>query len=563
MSDVAVDTSEAVELAPRVWWVGSMLPHDRFQCHVYLVEQGDQSVLIDPGSALITDEVIRKVDSIVGLANVRWLVCSHADPDIIGALPALVAKGLHPEAAIVTYWRDAALIVHSGTQLPFWLIEDHDWRLALEDRTLQFIFTPYLHFAGAFCTFDETSGTLFSSDLFGGFTDDHSLFASSMAYFEAIRAFHEHYMPSREILAHAMQELRNLPMKQIAPQHGQVVPLNLIAPIMEKLERLECGIYLLARNDPGLAFLLDANRTIHDVVDTLVREQQFSAVAEHLAELSAQLLDTEYLELWAGAGSILLHFDQSDGYAGYLDDPPDDVQRILAGVVVEPGRRLLLPIISLASDRVNGVVVLGFSEPALLDQPTLAVVSQIIGLVEVGLEREVLTRSTDLERAAWHAQAIHDPLTGLFNRVSLTDAFSQLLAYDDRKGSPQMAALMIDIDHFKMVNDTFGHPVGDQVLQNVATSITASIRPTDLAFRYGGEEFLVLLDDVVTATAVMAAERIRERVARSLEYLPRVTASVGVALRRHGEGHADLTQRADEALYAAKDGGRDRVSVAE
>ena len=233
---LVLDTDEAIELAPRVWWVGMMLPDDRFQCHVYLIEQGDQSVLIDPGSALVASEMIRKVESIVPLTSIRWLVCSHADPDIIGALPALEARGLSPDAAIVTYWRDEALIVHSGTPRPFWRIEEHDWRLDLEDRTLRFVFTPYLHFAGAFATYDETSGTLFSSDLFGGFTEDPSLFATSIEYFDAIRAFHEHYMPSREILAHSLQMIRELPMLRIAPQHGQVIPGELIEPIMEKLE---------------------------------------------------------------------------------------------------------------------------------------------------------------------------------------------------------------------------------------------------------------------------------------------------------------------------------------
>lgn len=203
MGVVGLDTSRAIELAPRIWWVGALLPGDQFQCHVYLVEQGDQSVLIDPGSALTAADVVRKVDDVVGVRNVRWLVCSHTDPDIIAAMPMLVAHGLHPEAAIVTHWRDRALIRHFGVDLPYWLVEEHDWRIQLEDRALRFLFTPYAHFAGAFCTFDETSGTLFSSDLFGGFADDHTLFATSMDYFEQMRAFHEHYMPSGEILAHA------------------------------------------------------------------------------------------------------------------------------------------------------------------------------------------------------------------------------------------------------------------------------------------------------------------------------------------------------------------------
>ena len=527
-----------------------------------MIEQGDQSVLIDPGSALIADEVIRKVDSVIGLANVRWLVFSHADPDIIGALPALLARGLHPEATIVTHSRDEALIVHSGTPPGYWRIEDHDWRLALEDRTLRFVFTPYVHFAGAFCTFDEVSGTLFSSDLFGGFSEDQALFATSIDYFDAIRAFHEHYMPSREILIHAIDQLRELAIRRIAPQHGQVIPDHLIVPIMDRLEKLECGIYLLARHDPGLAFLLAANRTIRDVVDTLVREQQFSVVAAHLAELSSQLLGTAYLELWAETEGEFLQFEQADGFAGHIADPPGDVQAVLHGDNPPNNSRLILALTSPITNQVEGAAVLSFRERPILDGPTLAIVWQITSLVEVGLEREVLRRSVDLERTAWHERAIHDTLTGLYNRVSLADAFRRLTAFDDRNATPQLAALMIDIDYFKKVNDTFGHPTGDRLLQYVAHSITTSVRPSDLTFRFGGEEFLVLLSNVDETIAQAAAERIRASVASPAEERPTVTVSVGVAMRHPGEQNDALVMRADRALYLAKSKGRDRVETA-
>jgi diguanylate cyclase (GGDEF)-like protein len=137
-----------------------------------------------------------------------------------------------------------------------------------------------------------------------------------------------------------------------------------------------------------------------------------------------------------------------------------------------------------------------------------------------------------------------------------------LTAFDDRNASPQLAVLMIDIDHFKRVNDAHGHPTGDRVLQTVAHSITTSVRPSDLTFRFGGEEFLVLLSNVDDATAVAAAERIRANVASSTEAGPGVTMSVGVALRRSGEQQDALIARADRALYQAKSSGRDRVEVA-
>jgi len=557
--ETVVDTSEAIQLAPRIWWVGSMIPDDRFQCHAYLIEQGDQSVLIDPGSALIADEIIRKIESITPLSNVRWLVCSHADPDIIGALPALVARGLHPEAHIATFWRDEALIIHSGTPLPFWRIEDHDWRLPLEDRTLKFILTPYLHFAGAFCTYDATSETLFSSDLFGGFTLDPSLFASSIDYFDAIRAFHEHYMPSREILTHALEKLRRLPMKRIAPQHGQVIPEHLIAPIMDNLEALECGIYMMARNDPGLRFLLNANHVVQGVVDMLIRSTRFSEVVEHLSTMSSEILHTDYLELWATRDDLVIQFDHTDGFRGHPATQPPDVQRVLNGAAASGDSRFLMPITSPSSGEVTGAVVLGFAKATTLDTPTIAVLSQLGSLVEVGLEREMITRSAQSERAAWHSRAMHDSLTGLLNRTSLVDTFRELFGIDESGAQPPMAALMIDIDNFKMVNDNHGHVIGDQVLQHVARSIATSIRPSDLAFRYGGEEFLLLLTDIDLHAAITAAERIRSRTSLTPEGLPPVTLSVGVALRREDEDPSTLIARSDGALYTAKRRGRNQI----
>lgn len=556
-----VDTSRAVQIAPRVWWVSSLLANDDFQCHTYLIEQGDQSVVIDPGSALIDGAIITKIDEVVGLANVRWLVCSHADPDILGALPKMIATGLHPDARVVTHWRDEALMVHSGQSLPYWRIEEHDWELELQDRTLHFIFTPYLHFAGAFGTFDPLSGTLFSSDLFGGFTHDQSLYATSVAYFDAMRAFHEHYMPNREILDHVIQELRQLPIHQIAPQHGQIIPEHLIAPIMDLLEKLECGIYLLAREDPGLAFLLAANETLHRVMDTLVTAQHFSIVATYLAGLAKLSLGADYLEFWWVFDGVTLRFEQSDEFSGHEAVMPPDITAALATRSSSPATTVVFALRSADSPEATGAMVMGFREPHEFDEATAGILAQIVSLVEVGLERESLFRSMEMQRTAWQARAVHDPLTGLLNRASLDETQRRLVALDDLNDAPRLAALMVDIDFFKRVNDTCGHPVGDHVLQRVATAITASTRSNDTAFRYGGEEFLVFLTPVELTAALAAAERIRANVAASTGHGPQVRVSIGVALRTAHESADALVARADHALYQAKARGRDQLCV--
>jgi diguanylate cyclase (GGDEF)-like protein len=178
------------------------------------------------------------------------------------------------------------------------------------------------------------------------------------------------------------------------------------------------------------------------------------------------------------------------------------------------------------------------------------------------MERELLQRQADLDRKALYQQATHDPLTGLYNRAYLEDFAHRMCATDDRDDDHRLAVLMVDIDHFKRVNDEHGHPVGDDVLRHVARAIERTIRAGDVAVRFGGEEFVVVLASVDEQIARSTADRIRVAIGRPETSQPRVTASVGVAMRRRGDGCHDLVGRADAALYTAKRLGRDRVCVA-
>ena len=157
--------------------------------------------------------------------------------------------------------------------------------------------------------------------------------------------------------------------------------------------------------------------------------------------------------------------------------------------------------------------------------------------------------------------ATTDPLTGVANRKRVLDEVTLELA-DSRRAAERIVVLMIDLDHFKMVNDTYGHLVGDDVLRHVATRIQTSIRTIDTVGRYGGEEFLVLLTDTNQASAMEIAERIRRKVGDSHIAVSGldigVTLSVGLAEARDGDTPATLIARADHALYDAKTRGRNQ-----
>jgi diguanylate cyclase (GGDEF)-like protein len=153
------------------------------------------------------------------------------------------------------------------------------------------------------------------------------------------------------------------------------------------------------------------------------------------------------------------------------------------------------------------------------------------------------------------AMAQRDALTGLLNRRRLDGDLAARL-----HSSGAVAFLMIDVDHFKAFNDTFGHQRGDELLQTVARAISSAVREGDVVYRYGGEEFCVLLPDADAALAGVVAERVRATVRSATAHGVRpVTVSVGVAADERGGVATALVERADAALYAAKQTGRDRV----
>lgn len=161
--------------------------------------------------------------------------------------------------------------------------------------------------------------------------------------------------------------------------------------------------------------------------------------------------------------------------------------------------------------------------------------------------------------------ASRDPLTGISNRRALDHALPREIDIARRQSTP-LALLMIDIDHFKRFNDCFGHTFGDDVLLAVAQTIARTIRRSDLLYRFGGEEFVVLASHTDRDGAQLLAERIREAVAaittvrgRSIE----LSVSLGLASLLSNEGQDSLFERADQALYKAKQGGRNQTCVAD
>jgi two-component system, cell cycle response regulator len=184
-------------------------------------------------------------------------------------------------------------------------------------------------------------------------------------------------------------------------------------------------------------------------------------------------------------------------------------------------------------------------------------------------EKEELRRQLEEKNAQLEQMAATDPLTGLYNRRHFARVLEQLFA-ETQRYDKDLSCVMIDVDGFKQLNDTLHHQTGDQILAMAGRVVTANLRRMDVAARYGGDEFVLLLPQASTDEASLAAQRIREEFftasAALLKRKEGVTMSIGVAALRQGTKCAasaeQLVAHADAALYQSKQNGRNRISVA-
>jgi diguanylate cyclase (GGDEF)-like protein len=287
-------------------------------------------------------------------------------------------------------------------------------------------------------------------------------------------------------------------------------------------------------------------------------------------------------------------------------DPYRTAQQVAAGTVVALGGLLLAPVLTLVFQNILFVVfafgslrmtrqqiVVGcviasattafvlatawpapvaLSTPAELALLALSYASTLARCAFVGLTgsrlRDELRRANDqLVTASERIERLarHDELTGLLNRRSIRALLEDHAALADR-GMEDLAVAILDLDHFKSVNDRFGHGVGDQVLHAFGTLAAQTLRVTDHVGRHGGEEFLCVLTCSTVEDVQAAMERLRAAVAardwHDLAPGLSVTISIGIAVFTPGQTVADLVRNADDALYAAKHQGRDRVILA-
>ena len=219
---------------------------------------------------------------------------------------------------------------------------------------------------------------------------------------------------------------------------------------------------------------------------------------------------------------------------------------------------LLRPGASLALMLIYGVYVT-WTTALLLPMIEVVRFAGGYGLMVCFMASYALLQDRAAQMLRYHSD--HDALSNCLNRRTFNEAINQLSTNKTRYASCDF--LLLDIDHFKAINDQHGHLVGDRIITQVAAELGRALRPDAPLFRYGGEEFAIMLVDAVEGDALALAERLRGSIGQADFQGVKVTISIGVARWRAGGGKVEATlQKADEALYAAKHAGRNRVILA-
>lgn len=267
-------------------------------------------------------------------------------------------------------------------------------------------------------------------------------------------------------------------------------------------------------------------------------------------------------------------FDEhlAHGTLGNMQRAQDELKRIL--------RSVMLQLLQTGNDFAQYANGLGLHLNRLEGAPNLDLLREITREVVKEtreIERSSKDSSTHLTQATEEVERLRkeleqarreastDPLTGLLNRRAFTTVLANAINKAQADGQ-DLCLVMLDIDHFKTINDTYGHLVGDKVLRFIGRLLTQVVKGQDTLCRFGGEEFAILLPETSPQGALRVAETIRNRLngshlrlADSGQPLGELTASLGVACYRPGESADNFIQRADQALYEAKRQGRDRV----
>ena len=489
-----------VEIKDQVYHIGDPVVFNGLDCNPYLMIEGDEAVLFDPGSVIDFKTVLENLKTLIDLDKIKYIVLHHEDPDLCASVPLLEQAGI--KAKIITSWRSMTLIQYYGINAPAYLIEEHNMELVFKTgRTLEFILTPYLHFAGSFVTYDKRNRLLFSSDLFGAFSHNRTFYADD-SYMDKMLSFHELYMPSNTILRPIMDILLNYPIDMILPQHGSIIK-DRIRDYIDALRTMECGSMLapikknLMKSGGYLMIFNEVYRRLRSLYPVEEVCEVFHAVPNLIISESCEVTDyhSDGETVW---NEIFESIRERKGM-GWL-------------TVLEPFVRNLVAVYDLyLPDAFSAALNVMTSENDRLKETNIA------------LDQTVKTVNDKLAKC---------PITGLYNEIFLKSLLEEELINEDRNSVGDLVS--VRVDNFSSYQMKYGAQEGHNVLNNLAYVLQESFG-SHCVFRLEFAEFGLYIKDCEKTRLIEKLEELRVAVSKSNLFLGDLTISGGVAFHNEIE----------------------------
>ncbi len=501
---MAVNTEGPVELAENIYWVGVYDPSQFIQCHSYLVVDGDEAVLIDPGSVVYFEQTYEKIVKIVPVEKIRYIVVGHQDPDVCASIPLFEREGFAGE--VVTHWRTSVLLPSYGIESKYYLVDQNQYRLRLTSgRTLEFIHTPYLHFPGSVMAYDPESKILFSNDLFGAFSYNWSFWADDR-YIEAMEAFHEHYMPGHEILGPVMELLLNLEISMIAPQHGSLIREQIKDSILA-LRDLECGAFL------------------RPIKKELVDTGGYTGLCNRFLKRYYSLFDPAEVRGIFADSEITI--DEKSSLIGDFKSTGHDLWDGFFDLIYSKKGIIWLTVVEPLVMRISKEYDVDL--PKVYGSSLMEAERKFLQLEDENIQLRELNERLEKNLQETEDSLNRDPRTHLYNQAFFIEYLKTDVSIALEKGT-DTALVVVEIDHLPEIVLTYGEEVWEEMLRNATYLLNENKDDLSLLFSIEGDaRFAIYMPGADLETAVEFAEKLRTTFSDSEIFIQKTTVSIGVA----------------------------------
>jgi diguanylate cyclase (GGDEF)-like protein len=522
-----------VKIAENIYWVGHKIKDASLQCNPYLLCDGNEYVLFDPGSSLDFKYVLENIKKHVSIDKINYIILSHQDPDLCASVPLFEKAGFKGKIAL--HWRTSVIVHYYGITSEYYLVDEMNFRLDLKSgRRLEFIHAPYLHFPGAMITYDQQTKVLFTGDLFGSFSNKWQLYANDQ-YMESMKTFHEHYMPGNDILKPIMKMLSALDISLIAPQHGSIIKEKIEDHIIA-LRDLECGRFLnpikkellKAGGYQGLCnqalkryyatFNTDEVIEVFSDTDIIINIEthmieDFNCTGDELWDLLFECIYTRKGQTWINVTQVL-------------------VQRICNEYDIE------LPSIYISTL---------YSYQKKVEEMSV----EVQNLSEMNARLE-----TNLQRTK--ESIITCPVTNLYNGFFFKNYMSSEIQHA-LDTSENFSIFFLEVDEFGQKSVAAGDNSGDEILRNCTYLFKSLKKETHLIFKLTGAVFPFYLPSLNKEEGVKIADFMRSELEKSDYFVSKITASIGIASLSEV---SSSIENIDEIFNEVCDLARARLSIA-